>query len=50
VGITVSYWSDEAAITAWKAQVEHAAARARAPQWYARFAVRVCRVERAYGG
>jgi len=49
VGITVSYWRDEAAIAAWKAQVEHAAARARAAAWYAGFAVRVCRVERAYG-
>ena len=49
LGITVSYWESEAAIAAWKAHVEHAAAQARAGDWYAHFDVRVCRVERAYG-
>jgi heme-degrading monooxygenase HmoA len=48
-GITVSYWVDEAAIQAWKADVEHRAAQARGRStWYEDFELRVCRVERAY--
>lgn len=50
-GITVSYWKDEASIAAWKAHALHrqaqAAGRAR---WYLEFALRVARVDRAYGG
>jgi heme-degrading monooxygenase HmoA len=49
-GLTVSYWRDEAAIAAWKAQAEHAVAqRLGREQWYTAFRVRVCRVEREYG-
>lgn len=49
-GITVSYWSDEAAISAWKLQTEHAVIRERGRWlWYRDFNVRVARVERAYG-
>lgn len=49
VGITLSYWRSEADILAWKHQGEHAATRARGRRdWYARFSVRVARVERAY--
>jgi heme-degrading monooxygenase HmoA len=49
-GITVSYWTSESAIAAWKQQAEHAAARARGRRdWYAHFELRVARVERAYG-
>ena len=49
-GITVSYWTSEAAIAAWKAQVDHQAARELGRErWYAQFDVRVARVERAYG-
>jgi len=48
-GITVSYWRDEAAIRAWKAHAEHAEARRRGrSEWYLDWAIRVCRVERAY--
>lgn len=48
-GITVSYWRDEASILAWKAEVEHAAARERGrSHWYAGYTLRVARVERAY--
>lgn len=48
-GITVSYWADEAAIQAWKADVEHLAAQARGRStWYAGFRMRICKVERAY--
>lgn len=48
-GITVSYWTDEDAIAAWKANVDHAVARERGRgQWYASYELRVARVERAY--
>jgi heme-degrading monooxygenase HmoA len=50
LGITVSYWRDEAAIAAWKGQVDHQQAqRAGKTTWYADYQVRVARVERAYG-
>jgi heme-degrading monooxygenase HmoA len=50
VGITVSYWANEEAIAGWRKHVEHLAAQARGRDaWYARYEVRVCRVERAYG-
>ncbi len=49
LGITVSYWQSLEAIRAWKENAEHRAAQARAPEWYAGFRVRVCRVERSYG-
>lgn len=49
LGITVSYWRDEASIAAWKANVDHALARERGrARWYARYHLRVARVERAY--
>ena len=50
LGITVSYWSSEAAILAWKQQAEHRNVRelGRAT-WYSAFQTRVCKVERAYG-
>ena len=49
-GITVSYWEDEAAVAAWKAQADHAVAqRLGWDRWYAEFQLRVCRVERQYG-
>lgn len=49
-GITVSYWTDEAAIAAWKAHAEHAVAmRAGREVWYESFHLRVCRVERESG-
>lgn len=48
-GITISYWRDEDAIQAWRAQVEHRAAQRRGRElWYRHYTVRVCRVERAY--
>lgn len=49
-GITVSYWASEEAISRWKADVEHAAAQALGrTTWYAHYALRIARVERAYG-
>ncbi|MDF3932358.1 antibiotic biosynthesis monooxygenase family protein [Pseudomonas citronellolis] len=50
LGITVSYWQDEASIRHWRENAEHQLAREGGRRdWYARFAVRVARVERAYG-
>lgn len=51
VGITVSYWDSPEAIAAWRAHPEHRAVqRDGAERWYARYAIRVCRVERALAG
>jgi heme-degrading monooxygenase HmoA len=48
-GITVSYWRSLEAIQAWKALPVHREAQARGrAQWYRRYRVRVCRVEREY--
>lgn len=50
LGITVSYWSSEAAIAAWKADADHLVAQRRGQaDWYDHYDVRVCRIERAYG-
>ncbi len=50
-GITISYWSSEAAISAWKANAQHRVAQAGGNRkWYAHFETRVARVERAYSG
>jgi heme-degrading monooxygenase HmoA len=48
LGITVSYWETEAAIAAWRANAEHRIAQSTGREkWYAEFATRVARVERA---
>ena len=50
LGITVSYWEDEAAIAAWKQQAEHRLAQERGKRdWYAGYRIRIAKVERAYG-
>lgn len=50
VGITVSYWRDEATILAWKRDTEHEKAqRAGRETWYESYEVRVAKVERSYG-
>lgn len=50
LGITVSYWDSLEAIAAWKRDTEHLVAQKRGrTEWYAGFALRVCKVERAYG-
>ncbi len=49
VGITVSYWRDEAALLAWKRDTEHQKAqRGGRAAWYEQYEVRIARVERAY--
>jgi heme-degrading monooxygenase HmoA len=48
LGITVSYWRDEASIAAWKANALHREAQdAGRARWYLDYAIRVARVERA---
>ena len=50
LGITVSYWRDEASIAAWKRDTEHQKAQRGGQQtWYADYEVRIAKVERAYG-
>lgn len=50
VGITVSYWVDEAAAAAWKQVAEHLVAQERGQRvWYGDYRVRVCTVTRDYG-
>lgn len=50
VGLTVSYWTDEAAASAWKQVAEHLVAQERGREaWYADYRVRVATVTRDYG-
>ena len=50
IGITVSYWDSLEAIERWKQHAEHREARRRGrEQWYARYRLRICKVERQYG-
>jgi len=45
-GITISYWTDEASINAWKMNVEHMAAQGMGrDRFYESFTVRIARVE-----
>jgi heme-degrading monooxygenase HmoA len=49
-GITVSYWSSQEAILAWKHDAEHTTTRETGrADWYGHYELRVARVERAYG-
>lgn len=51
LGITVSYWRDEASIVAWKAEARHLVTqRLGRDRWYQHYEVRVAKVERAYAG
>jgi heme-degrading monooxygenase HmoA len=51
LGITVSYWRDEAALTGWKQAAEHLLAQKLGKtRWYQHYTLRVARVERAYEG
>jgi heme-degrading monooxygenase HmoA len=48
-GITVSYWDSLDAIAAWKAHAEHRVAQETGQStWYAHYALRIARVERAH--
>ena len=50
LGITVSYWRDEASARAWKQVSEHLVAQRRGRQaWYLDYRVRIATVTRDYG-
>ena len=50
LGITVSYWRDDAAAVAWKQVAEHRIAQERGREaWYVDYQVRVATVTRSYG-
>lgn len=50
IGITVSYWSDDAAAQAWKQITAHLVAQRRGREvWYRDYRVRVATVHRDYG-
>jgi heme-degrading monooxygenase HmoA len=47
VGITVSFWRDEASIANWRRQTQHQQAQKLGrEQWYKRFEIHIARVER----
>ncbi|MFJ7735377.1 antibiotic biosynthesis monooxygenase family protein [Lysinibacillus sp. NPDC097287] len=49
LGITVSYWETIEDIAAWKANAAHQIAQQRGKeQWYSRYSLRVCKIERDY--
>lgn len=49
LGITISYWETLEAIVAWKALSDHKTAQKLGKEnWYSYYAVRICRVEKAY--
>jgi heme-degrading monooxygenase HmoA len=50
IGITVSYWSTQESIAAWRANGDHRTAqRLGRERWYRAYDLRIARVERAYG-
>jgi len=51
LGITVSYWQDEAALVGWKNVTQHLLAQKLGKtRWYDYYTLRVARVERGYSG
>lgn len=49
IGITVSYWTDEEAIAAWRRDADHAFAQYEGrTRWYDAYELRVARVERSH--
>lgn len=51
IGITVSYWRDEASLKNWKQVSQHLAAqRLGRERWYSHYETRIAKVERAYPG
>ncbi len=50
LGMTVSYWADEASAAAWTRRAEHQLVQRRGrAEWYTHYEVRIARVEREYG-
>ena len=50
LAISISYWESLAAITHWKANLDHLDAQKKGKErWYEWYKIRICRVEREYG-
>ncbi|RYY44126.1 MAG: antibiotic biosynthesis monooxygenase [Sphingomonadales bacterium] len=50
LGITLSYWADEASAVAWRQHPEHAAIReAGRGRWYDWYRLHVAEIDRSYG-
>ena len=50
MGITISYWESLEAIQKWKQNERHLIAQQRGQsEWYHRYKIRICKVERDYG-
>jgi heme-degrading monooxygenase HmoA len=50
LGISISYWADDAAAKAWRDHPDHTAIRERGRAvWYSSYTIDVARVERGYG-
>ncbi|MGO3127369.1 MAG: antibiotic biosynthesis monooxygenase family protein [Luteimonas sp.] len=48
-GVTLSYWTDEASIRAWRARGDQGVIREKDRRgWYEHYALQIARVERAY--
>lgn len=51
LGITISYWESLEAIGHWREHAEHRVAQDQGnARWYARYDIRIARVERGYAG
>lgn len=49
IGITVSYWRNVEAISAWKQNVDHLVAQQKGREnWYQSYTTRICLVEKEY--
>jgi len=49
LGITISYWRDDASARAWRDHPEHASIRDQGrDKWYSAYSLHVARVERGY--
>ncbi|MFT5737887.1 MAG: heme-degrading monooxygenase HmoA [Maribacter sp.] len=49
IGITVSYWKNLKSIAKWREHTEHMLAQTKGKsQWYQKYSIRICKVEREY--
>lgn len=49
IGITISYWENLESIARWKEHTDHILAQTKGKsQWYEKYSVRICKVEREY--
>ena len=49
IGITVSYWKNLESIAKWREHTEHMLAQTKGKsEWYQKYSVRICKVEREY--